>query len=89
QQQELFYGERYHASKFHATPDFAAVAQAFGVRGIDLEDEADPMAALQGSLTTPGPWVVNVPIHYAENVFPMVPPGGANHEMIGGGLAHA
>ncbi|MCP4641471.1 MAG: biosynthetic-type acetolactate synthase large subunit, partial [bacterium] len=89
QQQELFYGERYHASTFDATPDFAAIARAFGVRGIDLDDEADPMAALHDSLTAPGPCVVNVPIHHAENVFPMVPPGGANHEMIGGGLAHA
>ncbi len=94
QQQEMFYGERYVASRFHNKPNFAAIAQGFGVRGIDLDGTADPIATLKRVLATPGPCVVNVPIHHAELVLPMVPPGGANHEMIGhdieqGELTHA
>jgi acetolactate synthase-1/2/3 large subunit len=29
-----------------------------------------------------GPCIIDVPIHYSENVFPMVPPGAANRDMI-------
>ena len=32
----------------------------------------------------PGPGLVNVPIAPEENVYPIVPPGGANRDMIGG-----
>lgn len=84
QQQELFYGNRVNASRFSTTPDFAALARAFGVRGINLGDEDDPTAALDQAMTGIGPCIVDMPIDYAENVFPMVPPGAANRDMIGG-----
>ena len=86
QQQQLFYGGRYHASRFHAEPDFAAIARGFGIAAWDLDDEADPAATLARALTAPGPCLVNVPIAAEENVYPMVPPGGANRDMIGGEL---
>jgi len=84
QQQELFYGGRYHASRFHTEPDFVAIARGFGVRAWDLGGAADPVATLGHALTEPGPSLVNVPIDSAANVYPMVPPGGANRDMIGG-----
>ena len=37
------------------------------------------------SLAKPGPCLVNVPIAAEENVYPMVPPGAANRDMIEGG----
>src|SRR5262249_15453582 len=46
QQQELFYGARYLASRFEAAPDFATIARGFGVEAYDLEGSADPEAAL-------------------------------------------
>lgn len=85
QQQQLFYGERYNASRFHAEPDFAAIARGFGVEACDLEVEPDPIAALDTSLRRPGPALVRVPIEAAANVYPMVPPGAANRDMIDGG----
>ena len=84
QQQQLFYGQRYHASRFHAEPDFAAIARGFGMRATDIGDAADAGAALARALREPGPCLVNVPIAAEENVYPMVPPGGANRDMIGG-----
>jgi acetolactate synthase-1/2/3 large subunit len=84
QQQQLFYGGRYNASRFHAEPDFAAIARAFGVDAHDLEVEADPLAALDAALCRPGPSLVRVPIEAAANVYPMVPPGAANRDMIDG-----
>jgi acetolactate synthase-1/2/3 large subunit len=89
QQQELFYGGRTHASRFEAMPDFAAIARGFGITGYDLEGDPDPMGTLESALALPGPAVVNVPIHHAENVLPMVPPGGANDEMIWEEPSHA
>ena len=85
QQQELFDGGRYHASRFEVTADFVAIARGFGVAGVDLGDSADPVDALKCALSAPGPCLINVPIGAAENVYPMVPPGAANREMIEGG----
>ncbi len=82
QQQELFYGERYHASQFHNVPDFVALAQAFGIEAFNLGDADDPIAALAKALESPGPCLIEAPIDPMENVFPMVAPGAANSQMI-------
>jgi acetolactate synthase I/II/III large subunit len=84
QQQQLFYGARYHASRFHAEPDFAAIARGFGIEAHDLGATAEPHAVLARALGEPGPCLVNVPIAREANVYPMVPPGAANREMIVG-----
>jgi acetolactate synthase I/II/III large subunit len=84
QQQELFYGARFSAARFVVEPDFVAIAQGFGVEACDLGKTADPSASLGALLSRPGPALVNVPIGAEEKVFPMVPPGAANREMIGG-----
>ncbi len=84
QQQQLFYGGRYHASRFESRTDFAAIARGFGIRAIDMEATADPIRALGDALRESGPCLINVPIASDENVYPMVPPGGANRDMIVG-----
>ncbi|HSQ00392.1 MAG TPA: acetolactate synthase large subunit [Candidatus Dormibacteraeota bacterium] len=85
QQQQLFYGARYHASRFRAEPDFVAIARGFGVAAHDLGAARDPLAVLASALRERGPCLVNVPIAADANVYPMVPPGGANRDMIDGG----
>ncbi|MBY0280519.1 acetolactate synthase large subunit, partial [Candidatus Binatia bacterium] len=90
QQQQLFYGGRYQASRFHAEPDFAALARAFGMSATRLDDSAgDPREALATALATPGPCLVEVPIAREQNVYPMVPPGAANRDMLIAGESHA
>ncbi len=84
QQQQLFYGGRYHASTFRAEPDFAAIARGFGMPAWDLAT-GDAEATLARALGEPGPVLVNVPIAADENVYPMVPPGAPNRDMIAGG----
>jgi acetolactate synthase-1/2/3 large subunit len=84
QQQQLFYGGRYHASTFRAEPDFVAIARGFGLRAYDLGAGGDASETLAQALGEPGPVLVNVPIAADENVYPMVPPGAPNREMIGG-----
>ena len=91
QQQELFYKENYSASRFSTSPDFAALARGFGLRGVRLDpNDPDPFATLAAALAAPGPVVIDLPIHATANVYPMVPPGAANRHMIAEpALAHA
>jgi acetolactate synthase-1/2/3 large subunit len=84
QQQELFYEQNYIASKFITNPDFAAIARGFGIRGYDLDKDNQPCELFRKSLIEPGPCLINVPTNFSENVFPMIPPGKAIYEMIGG-----
>jgi acetolactate synthase-1/2/3 large subunit len=83
QQQELFFGRRFAASRFDTGPDFAAVARAFGVRGHRIAaDAADPLAEIAAALAQPGPCVIDIAVTDTANVLPMVPPGGANRQTI-------
>ena len=82
QQQELFYQQRYEASRFHTNPDFAAIARGFGVRGVRINPADDPLAQISEALAADGPCVIDIPIHPNANVYPMVPPGAANRHML-------
>lgn len=84
QQQELFYEKQYIASRFTTELDVVSIGRAFGIRSYYLKRTDDPIAVLARSLSDRGPSIVNVPINEALNVTPMVPPGAANYEMIGG-----
>ena len=68
QQQQLFYGGRYHASRFHAEPDFVAIARGVGLNAWDLGAARDPRATLACALAEPGPCLVNVPIEPRERL---------------------
>lgn len=84
QQQELFYNGNYIASKFDTSPDFAAISRAFGIRSFDLNGISNPLPIIKSALSENGPCLVNVPVDPSLNVMPMVPPGKANYEAIGG-----
>jgi acetolactate synthase-1/2/3 large subunit len=83
QQQTLFYGERLFASKFKAMPDFVKAAQALGMAAVDLDQAANPCAALMEAIARPGPCLIHASIDAEQKVYPMVPPGAANRDMIG------
>lgn len=84
QQQSLFYGKRVFASKYRGAPDFLKIAEGFGIDGVDLDTAPNPRAALAQALNAPGPCLIHASIDREEFVYPMVPPGAANTEMIGG-----
>ncbi|MGE5678961.1 MAG: biosynthetic-type acetolactate synthase large subunit [Pseudomonadota bacterium] len=85
QLQELFYDKHYMAVKFISNPDFAKIAEGFGIRSYNLEGVEDPGELLEKAFNEPGPCLINVPIAPEEQVMPIVPPGASNNEMIGGG----
>lgn len=84
QQQDLFYGRRRMACDFRAPLDFLRLADAFGVPCCDLAGTSDPTDLLATTLAARGPCLIHAPIAEDEKVFPMVPPGAANRDMIGG-----
>jgi len=84
QQQDLFYGGRLFASDYQARVDFSAIARGFGMTAYDLAAATHPSATLARALSIPGPCLIHAPIDAQEKVYPMVPPGAANKDMIGG-----
>lgn len=85
QQQTLFYGERLSACRFERPTDFVAVARGFGIAAETWEPRTHGLRTLEALLARTGPQLIHVPLTAAEMVMPMVPPGGANHEMLGAG----
>ena len=60
------------------------IAEGFGVPAVDLDLADNPRAALAEALHRPGPCLIHATIDREQFVYPMVPPGAANTEMIGG-----
>ncbi len=80
QWQELFYKGRLSYTKM-ANPDFAKLAEGFGVKGIRCDRKEDVMRAVEEMINTPGPVVVDFHCEMNEHVYPMVASGKALHEM--------
>ena len=83
QQQSLFYKQGVFAATYPGKINFMQIAAGFGLQTCDLNNEADPQAALQEIINRPGPALIHVRIDAEEKVYPMVPPGAANTEMVG------
>lgn len=82
QQQDLFYGSRFIAVNYPRKVDFAAIAKGFGVDALSLGEAENPAEALASAIQRPGPCLIHVPIDVYDKVFPMVPPGGCNTDML-------
>ena len=80
--QELFYGKRYSKSSLKS-PEFAAVAEAFGAVGITVDKKSEVKTAIAKMLGEKMPCVVDFKVEREENVWPMVATGKSLHEMDG------
>ena len=58
------------------------LAEAYGCVGIRASKPSEVVPALEKAFSTPGPVVVDMMVEREECVFPMVPAGGANKDMI-------
>ncbi|MGX7106312.1 biosynthetic-type acetolactate synthase large subunit [Hutsoniella sourekii] len=85
QWQELLYEERYSQSMLNngLNPDFLALAASYGIKSLQLTKEDQVEKALDEIFAKPEPVLVDVRIPTKEKVFPMVPAGKSNHEMLG------
>lgn len=83
QWQEMFYNKRYSMSTMDAQPDFVKLAEAYGHRGIRVENFAQLRPALEKALALKDETVfVDIIVDPTENVFPMIPAGGGQADMI-------
>ncbi len=86
QWQELFYEKHYSYIDWGAgNPDYVKLADAFGVKGIKITDPKDVDSAIKDAVGVycNKPLLLEFQLHYEANVWPIVPPGGSSHEMMG------
>ncbi len=84
QWQELFFDRNYSEIDLSDNPDFAAVAQAFGIEAFRISRREEVGPGIERLLAAPGPCLAHVLIDVKENVWPLVPPGKSNSEMMHG-----
>ncbi|EKJ8220567.1 acetolactate synthase 2 catalytic subunit [Citrobacter sedlakii] len=82
QWQQLFFAERYSETTLTDNPDFLMLASAFGIPGQHITRKDQVEAALDTLLNSEGPYLLHVSINELENVWPLVPPGASNSEML-------
>lgn len=82
QWQEMFYESRYSQSYMDSLPDFVALAESFGLRGLRCKDAGKLDDTIKAMLAHPGPVICDVWVDQNENVYPMIPAGAAHHELV-------
>ncbi len=83
QWQEFFYEKRYAMSYMDALPDFVKLAESYGHIGIKVEKESDLKPALVEAFKQKDRTVfLDILTDPSENVFPMIPAGGAHCDML-------
>lgn len=82
QWQSLFFDGRHSETILDDNPDFIMLAKAFDIPGktITRKEEVEP--ALKEMLASKTPYLLHVLISEEENVWPLVPPGAANQDML-------
>ncbi len=82
QWQTLFYNNRLSSVVLEGFPDAEKLASAYGFAGRTVEKPEELEDALRTAINYPGPYLLNVKVTPDENVYPMVPAGGAIFDMV-------
>jgi acetolactate synthase-1/2/3 large subunit len=83
QWQELFWDKRYSQVDMGQYPDFVKLADAYGAKGIRLEDKNTLVDDIREAIATEGPVLVDVRVTREENTYPMIPAGQPARNMVG------
>ena len=81
QWQQMFFEGRYSGTPLLG-PDFAKVAEAYGISGLTVTEKDQVVPAVEQALEVDGPALIDFRIVREANVYPMVAPGTPIHEMI-------
>jgi acetolactate synthase-1/2/3 large subunit len=81
QWQEFFYERRYAATPL-SSPDFVALAAAFGLRSMRVTTRDEVVPAVQAARSHTGTVVIDFRVEQEDTVYPMVPAGADLHNMI-------
>jgi acetolactate synthase-1/2/3 large subunit len=83
QWQEFFYQGRYAMSYMESLPDFVKLAESYGHVGMQIDKPGDVEAALVEAMKLKDRLVfMDFITDQTENVYPMIPAGGGQNEMI-------
>ncbi len=84
QWQALFFDGRFSETDLSDNPDFITLASAFNIPGQTITKKSEVLPALQTLLASETAYLLHVVISEEENVWPLVPPGAANQNMMEG-----
>ena len=82
QWQELFFDKRLSETDLSDNPEFVQLAAAFDIPGQTITKADQVETALEQFVNHQGPYLLHVKIDALDNVWPLVPPGAANEDMI-------
>jgi acetolactate synthase-1/2/3 large subunit len=82
QWQDLFFEGRLSETDLSDNPDFIMLAQSFDIKARVITKKNEVDAAVKEMLDHDGPFLLQVKIDAAENVWPLVPPNTANDQMM-------
>jgi acetolactate synthase I/II/III large subunit len=81
QWQEFFYERNYQATPL-LNPDFARLAEAYGIRATVVTQRSQVLPAVQSAREHSGPVLIDFKVEQEDSVYPMVAAGASLHEMI-------
>ena len=81
QWQEFFYERNYQATPL-LNPDFARLAEAYGIRSATVSKRSEVVPTVQAARAHEGPMLINFKVEQEDTVYPMVAAGAALHDMI-------
>jgi acetolactate synthase-1/2/3 large subunit len=82
QWQQLFYNGRYSSSRLDGGPDYVKLAEAYGIVGLRAKKPSEVEAVLKEAIRIKRPVLMDFHVDPYENCYPMVPAGGAIHQMM-------
>ena len=82
QWQELFFDKRYSSVNLAGSPDFVKLAEAYGAVGLRAVKPSDVEGVIKEAIKIKKPVLMDFVVDREEDVFPMVPAGGAINQMI-------
>ncbi|MBM4271759.1 MAG: biosynthetic-type acetolactate synthase large subunit [Deltaproteobacteria bacterium] len=80
--QDLFYNDRFNTIDLGSKVDFVAVARGFGIPGSRIVVDENPQSGIEAMVNTEGPYLLEAVVDPNNYVFPIIPPGRSNIEMI-------
>ncbi|RGE47495.1 acetolactate synthase [Mannheimia granulomatis] len=82
QWQSLFFHGRHSQTILDDNPDFVMLAKAFDIEGERIEKANEVSDAINRFLNAKGAYLLHVCIPQEDNVWPLVPPGACNADML-------
>ncbi|HTX15071.1 MAG TPA: biosynthetic-type acetolactate synthase large subunit [Candidatus Baltobacteraceae bacterium] len=81
QWQEFFYERNYEATPL-LNPNFAMLAQAYGIKSTVVQKRAEVVPTVRAARAHEGPMLIDFKVEQEDTVYPMVAAGAALHDMI-------